>query len=1114
MAGSIADFNRRIADTKRRLNIPSGGDSGNETTWSSPTRGDGSAAAVPGASGTLGGRKSESQARSDAAARATAGGDTATARRILSGATPTRRITPTTPTTTGRISPAEQQRIIGTEYLRTHPQAFGGGIDPSTGVRYIDGRRVSIYPAGEQVDILGQTIVPSKDKTTGPMQEAGLLTVTTEQAEELRRKASSKQYWEVSGEISPTEGIEESEASSRVRLVKSPLGFETAGTFETNWANIITSRKEFEARKGFEKESKEIGKQFQADPTQFTDSEYFKKTETDTGITYGLDEGYFKALPSYKKYSAMFDDTGSLKSDIYAESVKEAREMRTSGKDMSWDQATEVAKRNVRLTLGEQALWVPKTGVGFAEFGISIAKEFGSREVKPGEKIDPFKIDTFSFAESAPDSFIGKISAAQYTPSTSGFNLLSPSTYSQAGGWIKELPSRPGTALTTGLIAGSLFGVTRATAQSYVAERGVGATRWGATGTITTEALSSISPLKIRPGIYGTGMESPKDVAAYNLNREGFIEIKVSGKATGWETTPTRLKPDEVISSRTLFKNTGGGSEIKYPGETLTGVARGSEEVFIYAGSKYGWGGLNPSFTGLRIPTVTYIPPITDITSTPLKKISGGGQTDIIRAQYEFTKFPVKYSRYDFALGDKSSVTLQRGGGISVPTSKLDLKYSTEDIFFTQDIARKTNVYFRDPISGVELARSGKWTFPSRTSTKLTATSKTDVTLGTPKEVPEELASFEFKGETLVDKYGKIREGIVYPSTTTSTVRTYGPRSVSEVLRGSSKTFIPDMKFGGGVGGGSGSSGSVGGSTSSSGGGQVSLFGSSGLSGKWASFNAPIYSSTSSAAFVPSAGPLSVGGASSGLGYIGASIFTPTSVSSQSNIQSSVSVSSQISSQATTQVSSQISSQATTQASSQASIVSQITAPITSAITTAITMPSIVPTIGSSTRPPKIPFNFFGFPPVPPPKFGFPQSRPVKIYKKQQGYLPQAKTKGGKWITLSSKPMSRNAALSRASRATDNTLSAQFRIKKAKGKVKPSMDNYFGVTKNKYRPYKIKKGQKISLANQFIEKKGSRIDSRGEVKGLKLAKYAKDQGWLTPTKKKGKKTKKKSPWLF
>ncbi len=103
--------------------------------------------------------------------------------------------------------------------------------------------------------------------------------------------------------------------------------------------------------------------------------------------------------------------------------------------------------------------------------------------------------------------------------------------------------------------------------------------------------------------------------------------------------------------------------------------------------------------------------------------------------------------------------------------------------------------------------------------------------------------------------------------------------------------------------------------------------------------------------------------------------------------------------------------------------------------------------------------------------------------------------------------MTRTSALGRASRATDQTLSAQFRVKKAKGKVVKRGDGYFGTTKRKYRPYKIIKGKPVGLHNQFIEKKKNRLDQIGEVRGLSLAKFAKQRGWMGVVKKKIKRRK-------
>jgi len=143
--------------------------------------------------------------------------------------------------------------------------------------------------------------------------------------------------------------------------------------------------------------------------------------------------------------------------------------------------------------------------------------------------------------------------------------------------------------------------------------------------------------------------------------------------------------------------------------------------------------------------------------------------------------------------------------------------------------------------------------------------------------------------------------------------------------------------------------------------------------------------------------------------------------------------------------------------------------------------------------------------------FGFPSLKAPKGKKKQQGYIPQAKSKG-KWKNLSKKPLTREAALGRMSRTMDNTLSAQGRIRKVKGKASTQRDAYFGTVRHKLRPYKIRKGIPIKMHNRWIEKRGSRADTLGEQKGLRVAKFIKQRNWLSPTSK--KKTKQKSPWLF
>jgi len=50
--------------------------------------------------------------------------------------------------------------------------------------------------------------------------------------------------------------------------------------------------------------------------------------------------------------------------------------------------------------------------------------------------------------------------------------------------------------------------------------------------------------------------------------------------------------------------------------------------------------------------------------------------------------------------------------------------------------------------------------------------------------------------------------------------------------------------------------------------------------------------------------------------------------------------------------------------------------------------------------------------------------------------------------------MTRSSALSRASRASDATLSAQFRIRKTSGNPTSGGDNYFEITKKNTGPIK------------------------------------------------------------
>ena len=108
----------------------------------------------------------------------------------------------------------------------------------------------------------------------------------------------------------------------------------------------------------------------------------------------------------------------------------------------------------------------------------------------------------------------------------------------------------------------------------------------------------------------------------------------------------------------------------------------------------------------------------------------------------------------------------------------------------------------------------------------------------------------------------------------------------------------------------------------------------------------------------------------------------------------------------------------------------------------------------------------------------------------------------GKFIRLNRVPLSKARALDRGAFAIDKSTGATFKIKgvgaiKKLGKLTKGERGYFSRTRKKYRAFRIQKGKRITLKNKFIEKKGRpRIDTRGEKRGLSLARFAKRRGFI------------------
>lgn len=93
--------------------------------------------------------------------------------------------------------------------------------------------------------------------------------------------------------------------------------------------------------------------------------------------------------------------------------------------------------------------------------------------------------------------------------------------------------------------------------------------------------------------------------------------------------------------------------------------------------------------------------------------------------------------------------------------------------------------------------------------------------------------------------------------------------------------------------------------------------------------------------------------------------------------------------------------------------------------------------------------------------------------------------------------LSRQRALDFGAFIADNTIAGQFRIKKSKGKMKPTPinapQNYFNFNRAKFRAVKIRKGVRIPIKNRFIEKRNRRLDTVGETQQITAARFIKQR---------------------
>jgi len=108
--------------------------------------------------------------------------------------------------------------------------------------------------------------------------------------------------------------------------------------------------------------------------------------------------------------------------------------------------------------------------------------------------------------------------------------------------------------------------------------------------------------------------------------------------------------------------------------------------------------------------------------------------------------------------------------------------------------------------------------------------------------------------------------------------------------------------------------------------------------------------------------------------------------------------------------------------------------------------------------------------------------------KPTQGYHTYVKAKG-KHVKITPKPLPRRQALGKGAHYVDNTPSRTFYIKPAKKSTpvgsEPLYNQTFAIKRHKFRPYNIRKRQKIGMGNnKWIEKNTYLIDTPGEIQGI------------------------------
>jgi len=113
-----------------------------------------------------------------------------------------------------------------------------------------------------------------------------------------------------------------------------------------------------------------------------------------------------------------------------------------------------------------------------------------------------------------------------------------------------------------------------------------------------------------------------------------------------------------------------------------------------------------------------------------------------------------------------------------------------------------------------------------------------------------------------------------------------------------------------------------------------------------------------------------------------------------------------------------------------------------------------------------------------------------KVEKKKpkvlvQGFNVFVKRKG-KWVKVKEEALPKAKALELGAKVARTTLAASFKVLSTRKLVKPSIMT-FTPSPTVFRSYKIRKGKRIPLADEFIQRRGKRLGTREEVFAIQRA---------------------------